>query len=194
MKTVILGGFLGAGKTTVLLHMVPALAEGSQSPHPVVVLENEISTTDVDARLLRGRGMQVKSLSAGCVCCTSSAQLSDSLEDIRREFDPDYLAIETTGMACPDAVAAIVRESGQETVIAAVVDVSRWAKLVCAMPQFVHGQLHEADAIYLNKLDLVSSQETDSVYAEVRTLAPRAAIYPVSALSGMDEACFERLR
>ena len=194
MKTVILGGFLGAGKTTVLLHLVPALAGGSQSLHPVVILENEISTTDVDARLLRGRGMQVKSLSAGCVCCTSSAQLSDSLEDVQREFNPYYLVIETTGMAYPDAVAAIVRESGRKVVVAAVVDVPRWTKLVCAMPQFVHGQLHEANVIYLNKLDMVSSQEADRVSGEVRILAPHAAIYPVSAISGMDKALFEGLR
>ena len=155
MKTIILGGFLGAGKTTVLLHLVPTLAENSNAAHPVVVLENEISATDVDARLLRGKGMLVKNLSAGCVCCTSSAQLSESLEAVRQEFDPDYLVIEATGMAYPDAVAATVRDAGVgPAAIAAVVDTSRWPKLVYAMPQFVHGQLHEASVIYLNMLDL----------------------------------------
>ena len=79
-------------------------------------------------------------------------------------------------------------------VVAAVADVSRWAKLVCAMPQFVHGQLHDANVVYLNKLDMVSSQETERVSAEVRILAPHAAIYPVSAISGIDKALFEGLR
>ena len=185
MNVILLGGFLGSGKTSLLLQLAPYLAKGSGKDPAVVVLENEISVTDVDTKLLRSLNLTVRNLAAGCICCTSSADLPGSVEKIRQEYAPDWLIIEATGMAYPDAIAAILeQEAGITPKVLVLADASRWKKLNIAMPAFVQGQLVRADVVLLNKVDLVGQEEKERLLSviESRCTAP---VYPVSLKEGL---------
>lgn len=192
MKAIILGGFLGSGKTTLLMQLAPFLsrhAAGSSSP--VVVLENEISTTDVDSKMLRDKGMEVRTLTAGCICCTSTGSLLDALSEIHNRYEPDYLIIEATGMAFPDSIAAILRDNGESDVtIVAMADAKRWHKVMRAMPQFLESQLVQASLVFLNKTDLVAPSVVEEIHQTLETIAPKAIVYPVCACSGIPESYF----
>ena len=65
MQTLILAGFLGAGKTTVLMELAAFLVRNGKN---IVILENEISSAGVDNQLLKSKGFQVRNIFAGCVC------------------------------------------------------------------------------------------------------------------------------
>ena len=193
MRSIILGGFLGSGKTTLLLQLAPFLAAGSQKKPAVVVLENEISATDVDAQLLRSRNLTVKNMAAGCICCTSSAALPISVDAIREKYDPDYLIIEATGMAYPDAIAKMLEtELNIHAKIAVLADAARWKKLQIAMPGFVNGQLNMANVVFLNKIDLVNPVILPDLCAQI-SAQTNAPIYPVSASKPLDPALLDLL-
>jgi G3E family GTPase len=195
MKIIILGGFLGSGKTTLLMQLAPYLAGFAPDvKYPVVVLENEISTTDVDAQMLQDRGMEVRTLTAGCICCTSTQSLLDSLREIHALYEPAYLIIEATGMAFPDSIANTLRECGEQDItIIAMADARRWHKVMRAMPQFLESQLSESKLVFLNKTDLVSPDETETVLQSLKSLTKDAVIYPVCARSGIPVTCFDSL-
>lgn len=194
MKVIILGGFLGSGKTTFLLQLAPVLAQGSEKDPAVVILENEISTTDVDTKLLKSKNQTVQNMAAGCICCTSSAALPISVEMIQKNYDPDYLIIEATGMAYPDSIAQIVeQENGLNVNCIVLVDASRWDRLRIAMPGFVEGQLNRADIIFLNKIDLVSNDKATELCAQIGTQT-NAPVYSVSMTKPLDSDHLNRLK
>ncbi len=198
MKAIILGGFLGSGKTTVLLRMVPWLVkkyEGGKSSCPVVVLENEISLTDVDARRLRDNGFTVRNLTAGCICCTSQGELMGTVKKIVEEYAPDCLVVEATGMAYPDSIKETLQRVPEvdSVKIVGIVDTGRWKKLVFAMPDFVRGQLCQADVILMNKIDQTDPELLAEVEMSIREYAKTESIYSVAAREQIPEFCFEGL-
>lgn len=194
MKVIILGGFLGSGKTTFLLQLAPFLTGCNRKNPAVVILENEISATDVDTKLLKSRKLTVRNLVAGCICCTSSGQLPDSVAAIQREYDPDYLIVEATGMAYPDAIAEKLETvSNIRAKIAVLADASRWKKLMLAMPGFVLGQLNRADIVFLNKTDLVPETQISELREQIAALT-KAPIYAISAAKELDSNLLVLLR
>ena len=181
MKFILLGGFLGSGKTTFLLKLAPYLAVKSRKDPAVVVLENEISNTDVDTKLLESLNLTVRNLAAGCIFCTSAGALPDSVKKIKTDFDPDYLIIETTGMAFPDAIAQTIESENRLPVTVAILaDASRWERLNRAMPEFVRGQLKRADMVFLNKTDKVAVEKIEQIRDDLSRLVS-APVYPVQA-------------
>ena len=66
----VIGGFLGSGKTTTILHL---LHERAMDPAKTVLLVNEFGKVGVDGALLEGEGGAVRELASGCICCTMKA-------------------------------------------------------------------------------------------------------------------------
>ena len=154
MKIIILGGFLGSGKTTVLMQFGKYLIrragteDKTSTDTPVVILENEISEAGVDNQLLSSANFTVQNIFAGCICCTSTASLCESVKQIENTWNPEFLLIEATGMAYPDNIRDVLREeAGKQASILALADAKRWKRVVRAMPQFVISQLKDADVI-----------------------------------------------
>ncbi len=195
MKIVILGGFLGAGKTTVLLQYARSLISHSrQTDNPVVILENEISEAGVDNQLLTRRHFLVKNIFSGCICCTSSAQLEESVREIEQNYSPEYLLIESTGMAYPDSVLHTLEACGyRNTGILALVDCKRWSKVKCAMPDFVTSQLKDASVILANKVDLVDEEARKAVIEDIRRYNSGARIFPISAIQEQPDTLWTQI-
>lgn len=98
----ILTGFLGAGKTTVLNHLI------STNPNTkFAIIENEFGDIGIDNELVVGADSGIFEMSNGCICCTLNGELVQTLVDlVNGEHEFDHLIVETTGIAEPDGVAA----------------------------------------------------------------------------------------
>ncbi len=189
MKIVILGGFLGSGKTTVLMQFARYLVNTSDAETPVVILENEISEAGVDNQLLSRANFTVENIFAGCICCSSTAELTWSVHEIEEKYDPEWLMIEATGMAFPDAIRTTLQEAGYEDAgILALADAKRWKRVVRAMEQFVSSQLQDADVILVNKIDLVDEETLAEVKREAAGYNPRARLEAVCAAEQLGDA------
>ena len=193
MKTIILGGFLGSGKTTVLLQLAKYITAKPDFPQ-VVILENEIGEVGVDNEILEGAALAVESVFSGCICCTGAVDLIDAVQTIETQYEPDWLIVEATGMAQPSSIQTNLKNIlGLDSVILAIADASRWSKLMIASPVFVRNQLEGAGLVLLTKTDKTDADALAKAYEEVKQCSGGAAVYPICALDPINEKIFEEL-
>lgn len=104
----IITGFLGSGKTTFLNHFIK-----SQPTVRILVIENEVGKANIDGALIIQSAVDVKELTAGCLCCDLNEKLYDMLYELaQRRSEYDMLVIETTGIADPSSVAETIWTGG----------------------------------------------------------------------------------
>ncbi len=189
MKVIILGGFLGSGKTSVLLQLAKHIV-GDQpvDAAKVVILENEIGEISVDDSLLKNNGYAVTNMFSGCVCCTMSGELILNLHKIRDDFSPELVIMEATGVAFPDNIRTTINQSlpELEVSVTCITDAKRWLRLLRPMELLLEGQLEAADIILINKIDLVDSPTLAAVEASIRTFNSRAEFFKISAAQAID--------
>ena len=173
----ILTGFLGSGKTTLLNHILrnnPGLR--------IAIIVNELGEIGIDGGLIEQTDPDdVVELTAGCICCTIRGDLLKGLHRIlKRDEPPEYLIIETTGIADPLPVAQtffipgltqIVRLDG----IVTLVDAEQFTRQL-PHSEVAHAQVEFANLILLNKVDLVTAERLSEVEAALRELNPYAPI------------------
>lgn len=183
MKLIIITGFLGSGKTTVLMGLAQYLGRNLQ-PKDIVIIENEIGEANVDGRLLGETAYEVRDLTAGCICCTLSGEFIFAMEEIRRDIDPQWLLIEATGIA-HQTIADIVSQSvpGLKPFSIVLVDAPRWEDLMDNLPMLVTTQVERADCILINKVDSVSEEELARVEEDVRDINDQTPLHKISAVS-----------
>ena len=193
MKTIILGGFLGSGKTTVLLQLAKYITAKPDFPQ-VVILENEIGEVGVDNEILEGAALAVESVFSRCICCTGAVDLIDAVQTIESQYEPDWLIVEATGMAQPSSIQTNLKNIlGLDSVILAIADASRWSKLMIASPVFVRKQLEGSGLVLLTKTDKTDADALAKAYGEVKECSGGAKVYPVCALDPISENIFEEL-
>src|SRR5580704_15418356 len=177
----LVAGFLGAGKTTVVNHLL-AHAEGRR----IAAVVNDFGAINIDAELIAGASDGVVSLSNGCICCSLEGDLLRTLAALlRRDPRPEFIVIETSGVADPADIVRnlmdpmIWREAPLETVLCVVAATTPEAMLADPL---LRSQLRTADAVALTKLDLAGSAEVVAVRDAVRAVRPGAVV--VDALLG----------
>lgn len=194
MRIMVLGGFLGSGKTSVLLQLAAYLTErdGGIGEKQIAIIENEIGQIGIDDKILRGKGFSVKDIFAGCVCCSLNGDLLDGIRELQEELDPKWLIIEATGIAFPDKIASSIQESlGISAQLIVLVDTSRWQRVRIPMANLIEGQLKEAQFILLNKIDLTDEENLQSTEAEIRQINEDATILRVSGIENISEKIWQ---
>lgn len=155
----ILSGFLGAGKTTLLNELLSA-----DHGHRLAVIVNDFGAVNIDASLIRTRDAGVIGLSNGCVCCTNSGQLGDTLDRlIARDPPPDAIVLESSGVADPlnTAHIVLVNQGVRLDAVVTIVDSETVRERLddSSFGDLVKRQLEAADMLVLNKSDLLTSDQ-----------------------------------
>jgi G3E family GTPase len=168
-------GFLGAGKTTVVNHIL-AHAEGRR----IAAVVNDFGAINIDAELIAGASDGVVSLANGCICCTLEGDLLRTLATLlRRTPRPEAIVIETSGVADPGDIVrklmdpVILREAPLETVLC-VVDAT--APPDAMEDPLLRAQLRMADVVALSKIDLADEAGQGRVRAAVAAIRPAAIL------------------
>ncbi len=176
----LVAGFLGAGKTTVVNHVL-ANAGGRR----IAAVVNDFGAINIDAELIAGAADGVVSLTNGCICCSLEGDLLRTLAALlRRTPRPEAIVIETSGVADPGDIVrnlmdpVIWREAPLETVLCVVDAAAADAK----DDALQRAQVRAADVIALTKTDLADAAASDRVRAALRAINPRAVV--VEAVHG----------
>ena len=203
-RYMMVGGFLGAGKTTSILRLAEWLISRGLR---VGLVTNDQGGGLVDTALAAAHRMPVEEIVGGCFCCrfTSLVEAADSLV---RETAPDVLIAEPVG-SCTDLVATVTlpleQIYGDRFTVApmsVVVDPLRAervlglaaAKLSEHVAYIYRKQLEEAEIVVINKCDLIDAPRLEHVRTAVAAVNPRATILECSARDGMGlDTWFERL-
>ena len=198
----LLTGYLGAGKTTVLNHVL-----ANQKGYKVAVIVNDIGEVNIDASLIAKGGAVTQKdenlvpLSNGCICCTLKVDLMKQIIELARSGKFDYILIEASGICEPGPIAgSICMLDGSERQnnipaaayldsITTVVDAKRMADEFGSGASLLQDDLDEEDienlliqqieyctTIVLNKVDEVTEKEKADVLEVIRALQPDAKI------------------
>jgi G3E family GTPase len=194
-RYVMIGGFLGAGKTTAVARLARTLADLGKR---VGLISNDQSTGLVDTAILRSKGFAVEEIAGGCFCCRFTS-LMEAADKLTRETRPDVFLAEPVG-SCTDLVATVSyplrRIYGDRFEIAplsVLVDPSRAARILGletgrAFSEKVvyvyRKQLEEADAIVVNKCDALDATLRERLVAAIKAAFPRAEVFCASAKDG----------
>jgi G3E family GTPase len=184
----IITGYLGAGKTTLLRKLLDhAAATGLR----LAVVMNEFGAIGIDQEIIKGKNFDLVELPGGCVCCSLSGEFDAALLELAgRPNPPEHIVVETTGLAEPDALVVDLEQASEGVRIESVVTVVDCDALVRS-PSLGHTgqvQVEMADLIVLNKADLVTKEQLDSVRQEVSDLNQRAIVVSSSASKPVDPA------
>ena len=199
----ILTGYLGAGKTTLMNHILT-----NQEGYKVAVIVNDIGEVNIDAKLIADGGFieeedkgNVVPLSNGCICCTLKEDLMKQIVDILKTRKFDYILIEASGICEPLPIAQTVTMLANSTEqyglppicrldnVVTVVDALRLATEFGCGENLVKEDIDEEDienlliqqiefcnVIVLNKIDEVSKEELEEVKKVIKALQPTAKI------------------
>jgi G3E family GTPase len=175
VPVVLVAGFLGAGKTTVVNHLL-AHAEGKR----IAAVVNDFGAINIDAELITGAADGVVSLSNGCICCSLESDLLRTLATLlRRDPRPELIVIETSGVADPAEIVrnlmdpVIWREAPLETVLCVVDATTPMAMLDDAL---LRSQIRAADVVALSKADLAGAASRAQVRDAIRAIRPAAVL------------------
>mmetsp|Transcript_100984 Transcript_100984/g.290496 ORF Transcript_100984/g.290496 Transcript_100984/m.290496 type:complete len:801 (+) Transcript_100984:99-2501(+) len=190
-------GFLGAGKTTVLNHLLL-----NQRDKKFAVIENEFGEVPIDNELLQNSALdlaeQVVVMENGCMCCTVRGDLLGAFDAIRKQMDKgsplDAVLVETTGMADPVPIVRTLRQTpdiaryfrldGTITLVDTKSILNRLSECEGGKDdQERHRQIAFADKILLNKLDLVDQDQVAEVFKRIRSY--NATVPIVSSVKGV---------
>jgi G3E family GTPase len=173
VRTVVVGGYLGAGKTTLVNH---ALA--SAGDRRVGVIVNDFGRLNIDASLLVSN--ETIELANGCVCCTLADGLPSAFERLL-SYRPalDAIVVEASGVADPRKIAAYARLAGlRDARVVVVVDALAIRSL--QRDRFVAGeidrQIRSAGLLVVNKRDLVDDATAADIRRRLHELTPEARI------------------
>jgi G3E family GTPase len=186
MDILIVAGFLGSGKTTLVLSVIGSLID--RTDRKVVVIVNDFGTVGIDGSLMTKYGLEVMELASGCVCCTLGPDLLQTVKDIEEKLRPDMIVVEPTGVADPQAIIKVLEHYKRNGPIrfqsAVVVDASRFDVILKALGPPMTAQVRAADIIMLNKMDTVPEAELRRMEAVLRTINAEVPIIPISAVQG----------
>ncbi|WP_050531605.1 CobW family GTP-binding protein [Pseudaestuariivita atlantica] len=155
----VIGGYLGAGKTTLINRMLRH-ADGQR----IAVLVNEFGALSIDEDLILAQDGDVISIAGGCICCAFGDNLMGAITDMTaRTPRPDHIVIEASGVAIPGSIAAtlslVAGVSFAGTVVLADVETVEARARDKYLSDTILRQLDGADLVVLTKTDLVDSAD-----------------------------------
>jgi G3E family GTPase len=168
----IITGYLGAGKTTLLRRIV------DDSRMRIAILMNEFGDIAIDSRIVEGKDIKMAELSGGCVCCSLSGEFEAAIAEILKTVKPEWIVVETTGLAEPTALAQDLLENIAGVRLDAIVTVVDCDSLV-RFPSLGHTgreQIELADILIMNKIDLLEDKKLEEVTAKARGINGRAVM------------------
>lgn len=199
----LLTGYLGAGKTTLMNHVLT-----NQEGYKVAVIVNDIGEVNIDAKLIADGGFiqekdsgKVVPLSNGCICCTLKEDLMQQIVDILKTRKFDYIMIEASGICEPLPIAQTITVLSNSLEryglpkmcrldnVVTVVDSMRLATEFGCGENLVKEDIDEEDienllieqiefcnVIVLNKVDDITKEQLNTVKAVIKKLQPTAKI------------------
>ncbi|KAG8908349.1 hypothetical protein FRB99_007276 [Tulasnella sp. 403] len=165
-------GFLGSGKTTIILSLLPQLPPD----YRVVLLKNEYGDVEVDSQLAKQSSLAaVSEILNGCMCCILVGQMKTALLEIRDKYRPDRIIIESSGSAFPATLAFQIRELEKDTgdfkldAIVTVIDAENFTGYEDTSPT-AKMQAQYSDLLLVNKWEQVTERQLDIVMDHLFTL------------------------
>lgn len=168
MKILIVSGFLGAGKTTLIKEMA------NKTKRDFVVMENEYGDVDIDSNMLKDEGMNIWELTEGCVCCTMKQDFATSILTIANSLDPEYLIVEPTGVAKLSNIISNIKQIEYDRIVLlkpiTIIDGNAFNSFVNSYDDIYIDQIINTSKIIISKMESKEQYERDELVKKIKTL------------------------
>lgn len=172
IPVIVVTGFLGSGKTTMLNHLMRDSADTR-----IGVIVNDFGSINIDAMAVAGQVDSMIPIENGCLCCATDASEMDDM--LKRLTDPalriDVVVIEASGLAEPQSMIRTLLSSTSQRIVygglVEVVDAAEFASTRERHPE-LDRHVRAADLVVLNKTDRVGEDERQRVLETVQAIAP----------------------
>ena len=177
-KIDIVSGFLGAGKTTLIKKMLAEAYQGEK----LVLIENEFGEISIDGGFLKDAGVQISEMSSGCICCSLVGDFGRALVDVQKQFAPDRILIEPSGVGKLSDVILAVENTVKDVPemklnsFVTVADASKVKVYMKNFGEFYNNQIETAGTIILSRTQKVSPEKLEAAVALLREKNKDAAI------------------
>ena len=177
-KIDIVSGFLGAGKTTLIKKLLAEAFSGEK----LVLIENEFGEISIDGGFLKESGVQISEMSSGCICCSLVGDFGKALVDVQKQFDPDRILIEPSGVGKLSDVILAVENTVKDVPemklnsFVTVADASKVKVYMKNFGEFYNNQIETAGTIILSRTQKVSPEKLQAAVALLREKNADAAI------------------
>lgn len=176
-EVILISGFLGSGKTTLLRHLLSQVPDHRR----VMVLMNEFGKVGIDGRLVQDGDLQVWEINRGSIfCACAKGDFLRSLFDIARNYAPEVLLVEASGVADTTDMAKDLSRDPLPSMYrmadsVCLIDACRyfdWVEMFQAVPR----QIRASRTLVLNKTDLVDEETLSDIETSLRSFNPDAPI------------------
>ena len=173
----IVSGFLGAGKTTFIQHLL-----NNKKFNKVMLLENEFGEVGVDGAFF-DKSLSVKEINNGCICCSLQGDFADALEEIEAMGVTD-LIIEPSGVGKLSDIINVVKDDPDYAIVShiCIVDVKTAKKYHLNFKDYFDDQVKYANAIVFSHLDVADDALVEEVKKEIKEINPKA-LYNVKSIN-----------
>jgi G3E family GTPase len=176
IKVTLVTGFLGAGKTTLIRHLL------AQSPpnERWAVLVNEFGDIGLDGAFYADLGVAIREVPGGCVCCTTSAAFQQGLNQLIRQYNPDRIFIEPSGLGHPKQIMQKLRSASYQDVLFltgafCVLDARNLKDERYTKHDIFNDQIESADGIVLSHVDRYQQEDIDLLESRFGALTSKAS-------------------
>ena len=188
-KVDIISGFLGAGKTTLIKELLSEAYAGEQ----VVLIENEFGEIGIDGGFLKDAGVEIREMNSGCICCSLVGDFGEALGEVIRQYHPDRIVIEPSGVGkLSDVIHAVEGVKDEDDIVinsaTTVVDVLKCKMYLKNFGEFFKNQVESAGTVILSRTDTekATPEKIEAALELLKPLNPDARFIttPVSVLGG----------
>ena len=175
-KIDIFSGFLGAGKTTLIKKLIKEAYAGEN----LVLIENEFGEIGVDGGFLAEAGIKINELNSGCICCSLVGDFSKALQKVQKEYNPDRILIEPSGVGkLSDVIRAVESAQLENCTVnsyTAVVDAAKCKMYMKNFGEFFNDQIETAACIVFSHTDIASAEKLANAVELVKSHNNNATI------------------
>lgn len=194
VKVDVISGFLGSGKTTLIRKLLKAYEN-----EKVVLIENEFGEIGIDGDIIERDGFEVFEISSGCICCIMQKDFEDLLQRVMKEFKPERIIIEPTGISILSDVIEILRkpvfaERCSISSLITVVDSVNYLDQCEVFGEFFEDQIANALTLVLSKSQFVDKTRIEAITSSLRDLNNHADIITADWSTLNDEDFYELLQ
>ena len=195
VKVDIISGFLGAGKTTLIKHLLAHVYAGEN----VVLIENEFGEIGIDGGFLKEAGIEIREMNSGCICCSLVGDFATSLKEVVTRYNPDRILIEPSGVGKLSDVIKAVENVKDELELeicykVAVIDVTKCKMYLKNFGEFYKNQIESASTVIFSRTDIAKVEKVEEALELVKSLNEEAAVITTPVQELDDEILINALK
>lgn len=186
MKIDIISGFLGAGKTT----LIKKLLDEELYKEKIAIIENEYGAVSIDGSILKDENIKIKEITSGCICCSIKGDFKESILEIIKDYRPERIIIEPTGVAKLAEIVSALRDinikGARINIKLAVVDAQNVDTYINNFGEFYKDQIINADTVIVSRSQYLSKDTMIDITKKIKNINKKCTLIttPWDEISG----------